>query len=51
MKVLCKVCKQEFDWQSNDIFMHPDGYTMSFTCRHCLKHTRAYQKGKLSLKS
>ncbi|MBN1860505.1 MAG: hypothetical protein JW840_03490 [Candidatus Thermoplasmatota archaeon] len=50
MKVLCKRCGNEFDWESIDIFVHPDGYTMNFTCRECLKQTRLVKKGKIQLK-
>jgi len=51
MKVLCKRCGNEFEWASSDIFVQPDGYTMNFTCRDCIKKTRLYKKGKISLKS
>jgi len=51
MKVLCKRCGNEFEWESSDIFVQPDGYTINFTCRDCIKETRLYIKGKISLKS
>jgi ribosomal protein S27E len=51
MKVLCKRCGHEFEWESCNIFVQPDGYTMNFTCRDCIKETRLYKKGKISLKS
>lgn len=49
MKVFCDTCKKEFDWDSEDIFMHPYGYTIDFTCRDCLKESKKYQKGKITL--
>jgi ribosomal protein S27E len=51
MKVLCKRCGNEFEWESSNIFAQPDGYTINFTCRDCLKETRLYKKGKISLKN
>ncbi|HUS98701.1 MAG TPA: hypothetical protein VMY59_00080 [Candidatus Thermoplasmatota archaeon] len=51
MNVLCKRCGNEFEWESNNIFVQPEGYTMNFTCRDCIKQTRLYKKGKISLKS
>jgi len=51
MKILCKRCGSEYEWESPDIFMHPEGYSINFTCRDCLKQTRPYTKGKISLKS
>ncbi len=51
MKVLCRRCGNEYEWESQDIFLHPDGYTINFICRDCLKQTKPYKKAKISLKN
>jgi hypothetical protein len=50
MKIICRKCRNEFDWNSDDIFVQPSGYTIDFTCRNCIKETRSYKKNKLGLK-
>jgi hypothetical protein len=52
MQVICRKCGKEFDWDSPDIFMLPAQYSygLDFECRDDLKNTRAYKKGKTTLK-
>jgi hypothetical protein len=49
MRVICRVCGKEFDWNSEDIFVAPSGYSVDFTCRECLKNSRKYRKDKIAL--
>jgi len=49
MNVICSNCKEEFDWNSQNIFLIPQGGfwlvgdNITFNCRKCLKET---EKGK-----
>jgi len=50
MKTICYKCGNEFDWDSEEIFVQPYGYTVNFICRDCLKLSRKYKQEKIFLK-
>jgi len=51
MKVICWKCKNEYDWNSEDIFILNLDDSKEFICRNCLKIGKGFKDRKYHLQS
>ena len=51
MKVICEKCFNEYDWNSDDIFMLKVEGIIQFACRNCLKIGKGFKEKKYHLRS
>ena len=51
MKVVCWKCDNEYDWNSEDIFIIKIEGTREFVCRNCLKIGKGFKNRKYVLRS
>ena len=51
MKIICEKCFNEYDWNSDDIFMLKVEGIIQFACRNCLKIGKGFKEKKYHLRS